>query len=372
VLLNVLLAAVVISGCTGRGGSGAATSSPTSAGVAPSSPSTIGQPPLGKLSKLTRDRLAPDSARVDLVVPSFSHPTRVTNPLFPISTLNAVIVEEVGGEPLKIETTLLPETKTVEWNGRRVEAVQSQFCAYLKGRITEVAVDLYAQADDGSVWYLGEDVVDDWAAASATVDGMTKAWNAIRAGGVPPRLGARISQALEGLAAAVGARNNPKAPQAALDVADASLDLQLRYRPVVAINLARLDLWAGRLLVDATARTGGPRARLQLGLARPALRTARRIPRMAAEAVSAARATLVTSTTGLTVTPFGPMAMIATGRPRDPPPPPKPLPPIDCLPAGRGASGGGDCFASGVGVGPLAVPTPKPPPEVTSDAVMSV
>jgi hypothetical protein len=142
--LSILVAAVVISACTGRGGSGAATSSPTSPGVVPSSPRTIQQPPLGKLSKLTRDRLAPDSARVDLVVPSFSHPTRVTNPLFPISTLNAVIVGEVGGGPLKIETTLLPETKTVEWNRQRVKALQSQFCAYLKGRITEVAVDLYA------------------------------------------------------------------------------------------------------------------------------------------------------------------------------------------------------------------------------------
>ena len=377
VLLSTLVAAIVISACTGRGGSGAATSSPTSAGVALSSPRTIQQPSLGKLSKLTRDRLAPDSARVDLVVPSFSHPTKVTNPLFPISNLNAVIVGEVGGEPLKIETTLLPETKTVEWNGHRVEALQSQFCAYLKGRITEVAVDLYAQADDGSVWYLGEDVVDyaggvaattdgtwrvgrdgpaalimpghpkvgdvyrtenipgvafeqvtvkkvgvtvngpsgpihgaivgqelhqdetalepkifapghgewfsggghdfeanalsvpadalsaptpaelmmlssgadrvfdtarakDWTPASATVESMTKAWNTLRAGGVPSRLGGRISQAIGTLAATVGARNGLKAPQAALDVADASLDLQLRYRPVVAINLARL------------------------------------------------------------------------------------------------------------------------------------
>ena len=62
--------------------------------------------------------------------------------------------------PLRIETTLLPETKTVEWSGQRVQALQSQFCAYLEGRINEVAVDLYAQADDGSVWYFGEDVVD--------------------------------------------------------------------------------------------------------------------------------------------------------------------------------------------------------------------
>jgi len=36
-------------------------------------------------------------------------------------------------------------------------------------------------------------------------------------------------------------------------VADASLDLQLRYRPVVQINLARFQLWARRLLVDAAA-----------------------------------------------------------------------------------------------------------------------
>jgi hypothetical protein len=385
-----VVAAFVTSGCTGNSGSGAATSTATSAGAAASSPRTIPQPPLGKLSKLTRSRLAPDSDRVDLVVPSFSHSTKVTNPLFPISTLNAVILGEVGGEPLKIETTLLPQTKTVQWSGQRVQALQSQFCAYLKGRITEVAVDLYAQADDGSVWYFGEDVVDyeegvaattagtwrvgldgpaamimpahpkvgdvyrtenipgvafeqvtvkqvgvtvngpsgpihgamvgqelhqdetalepktfapghgewfsggghdfeanalavpadalsaptpaelttltsgayqvldtarsrDWTAASATVKTMTSAWNSLRAGAVPGRLGAQMGAAFLGLAAAVGARDSRTAPQAALAVANASLDLQLRYRPVVAINLARFELWARQLLVDAAA-----------------------------------------------------------------------------------------------------------------------
>jgi hypothetical protein len=33
-----------------------------------------------------------------------------------------------------------------------------QYVAYLGGRILEVALDWYAQADDGSVWYFGEDV----------------------------------------------------------------------------------------------------------------------------------------------------------------------------------------------------------------------
>jgi hypothetical protein len=160
-LLAMVLAVLMTGGCTGHSSSGAPTPRPR----------TIPQPPLDKLSKLTRRRLAPDSRRVDLVMPSFTHSTQVTNPLFPISTLNAVIVGEVDGEPLKIETTLLPETKTVAWGGQRVQALQSQFCAYLKGRITEVAVDLYAQADDGSVWYFGEDVVDYERGVAATTAG---------------------------------------------------------------------------------------------------------------------------------------------------------------------------------------------------------
>jgi hypothetical protein len=383
-LLAMVLAVLMTGGCTGHSSSGAPTPRPR----------TIPQPPLDKLSKLTRRRLAPDSRRVDLVMPSFTHSTQVTNPLFPISTLNAVIVGEVDGEPLKIETTLLPETKTVAWGGQRVQALQSQFCAYLKGRITEVAVDLYAQADDGSVWYFGEDVVDyergvaattagtwrvgldgpaamimpghpkvgdvyrtenipgvafeqvtvkqvgvtvngpsgpipgamvgqelhqdetalepktfapghgewfsggghdfeanalavpadalaaatpaelttlssdadhlvdtarsgDWNAASATVKRMISTWTTFRAGGVPERLGAQMSQALHALATAVGARNSQEAQQAALEVADASLDLQLRYRPAVQINLARFQLWARQLMVDAAANNAG-------------------------------------------------------------------------------------------------------------------
>ena len=42
--------------------------------------------------------------------------------------------------------------------GQMVETLVSQYVAYLGGRIHEVAYDLYAQADDGSVWYFGEDV----------------------------------------------------------------------------------------------------------------------------------------------------------------------------------------------------------------------
>ena len=111
-------------------------------------------------SGLGRLPLAPDDRRADLVAPPFSNPTAVTNPLFPIAALRSAILNgKADGSPLKIETTLLPDTRVVEWSpGQCVRTLVSQFVAYENGAIQEVALDLYAQADDGSVWYLGEDV----------------------------------------------------------------------------------------------------------------------------------------------------------------------------------------------------------------------
>ncbi|MBA2313610.1 MAG: hypothetical protein H0V97_12550 [Actinobacteria bacterium] len=99
--------------------------------------------------------------RIDLATPKFSDPTSITNPLFPISELEQVIqLGEDGGDPLRVEVTLLPRTKTIKWNGQRVETLVSQFIAYLDGRVIETAVDYFAQADDGSVWYFGEKVTN--------------------------------------------------------------------------------------------------------------------------------------------------------------------------------------------------------------------
>jgi len=49
--------------------------------------------------------------------------------------------------------------------------VISQYAAFLDGRIDEVALDRYAQAGDGSVWYLGEDVFDYRDSAVAITEG---------------------------------------------------------------------------------------------------------------------------------------------------------------------------------------------------------
>jgi hypothetical protein len=107
----------------------------------------------------TPNPTAPRRDRVDLGTPSFSNPTKVDNPLFPIGDLHsAVLLGNDAGHPLRIETTVLPGTKTIEWKGKKIKTLISQFVSYLDGRIHEVALDWYGQADDGAVWYFGEDV----------------------------------------------------------------------------------------------------------------------------------------------------------------------------------------------------------------------
>lgn len=371
-------------GTTGKAGSAASTAASGWSGS-----KTIPQPVIP-----ADIPVAPESRRVDLTVPTFSDPTNVTNPLFPVSKQDSVLmVGHVDGKPFRTEVTLLPETRIVEWQGQRIETLVSQYTAYLDGRIQEVAYDLYAQANDGSVWYFGEDVADfedgaivtkegtwlagkdgqaamimpahpkvgdayrtentpgiafeevtvkkvgktlkgplgpiegglvaqelhmdgktegklfapgygefytsdasdvealalavptdslpgpppteldtlyngaldtfdatrsnDWNAALATVEKMNRAWEAYRPGDVPWRIEPRMSESLAALAAAVDAHDTEKARQAAIDVAQWGLDLRILYRPQTEVDLARMDLWAAQVTVDASAGDTG-------------------------------------------------------------------------------------------------------------------
>ena len=377
-------AVLVAAGCTGQ-------EAPAPAVDTPGTPSsggsarTIPQPAVpGDLP------LAPESERVDITMPTFSDPMDITNPHFPVSQQESVLLlGRVDDQPFRTEVTLLPETRIIEWEGQRVEVLVSQYCAFLGGSITEVAYDLYAQADDGSVWYLGEDVFDfrdgaivvtegswlagrdgpaamimpadpqvgevyrpenapgfvfeevtvksvtetldgplgpveggmisselhrdgsregkifapgygefytsgggdvealalavptdaasgpvpaelttlsdgalsifdtagagNWKAASATVSDMAAAWKAYPAADVPSLSGPLMDDALSGLTTAVDGRDAARARNTAIEVARLSFDLQLRYRPVTEIDLARMDLWAAQLMVDEAA-----------------------------------------------------------------------------------------------------------------------
>ncbi|MDT0479577.1 hypothetical protein [Streptomyces doebereineriae] len=103
--------------------------------------------------------IAPAKDRVDLPEPRFTHPTRITNPLHPTSDVTQVIMGgQVDDKAFRTEVSLLPGTKKITYDGHTVETRVSQYAAFSDGRIHELALDWYAQADDGSVWYFGEDV----------------------------------------------------------------------------------------------------------------------------------------------------------------------------------------------------------------------
>ena len=387
-LLGVgLAAALMASACSGS--SGTTTARDTARSVTPTSPSSSDPPA---------------SRRVDLTEPTFSDPTTITNPLFPKVVGSQVIqLGAEGDQQLRFEVTTLPDTKTIEWNGQQIETRVDHFMAYGDGRILEVAVDFYAQADDGAVWYFGEDVynykqgvvhdnegtwlagkdgppgmimpgdpsvgdiyrpenipdlvfeevtvqgVDEpldgpqgpisglliqerlmdgtledkvfapgygefraqvktldelynlavavprdsqqarmprelsvlWRNASdlvgregssprqvsSTLDTMTRSWASYRSGDVPPLLETQMSDALQALDAAVG-RARPAGPQqAAIDAAQAALDLQLPYRTLSDVDVERLALWAHQLDLDAAtgylAGVAGDTATLQ-------------------------------------------------------------------------------------------------------------
>jgi hypothetical protein len=105
---------------------------------------------------------------------------------------------------------------------------------------------------------------EDWAAAADTLKVMTTTWAAYQAeGDVPELLDAQMSRALDALAGdalvpAVNNHNVAGTQKAALEVAQASLDLQLRHRSPVEIDRARFGLWVQQLLVDAGGDEAGP------------------------------------------------------------------------------------------------------------------
>lgn len=117
--------------------------------------------------------------------PTFSTPTEITNPYFPVSELRQTIsIGTSGDETERVELTLLPETKTITWSGNTTEARIIQYISYGDAVLLEVAYDYFAQADSGDVYYLGEDVYN---YADGRVVNNSGSWLAGR-DGAPPAL----------------------------------------------------------------------------------------------------------------------------------------------------------------------------------------
>ena len=66
-----------------------------------------------------------------------------------------------------------------------------------------------------------------------------------------------MTRALDEVLRAIENRDPTAAGTAAIDVAQSALDQQLRYRPPAEIDLARFELWARQIIVDASGNDIG-------------------------------------------------------------------------------------------------------------------
>jgi uncharacterized membrane protein YkoI len=90
----------------------------------------------------------------------FTHPRDITNPWLPLASLKQDVLEgREGSKMLRIERTARPEVhKSFKLGGRTVEALAVEDREFENGKLSEVTLDYFAQSDDGTVYYLGEDV----------------------------------------------------------------------------------------------------------------------------------------------------------------------------------------------------------------------
>jgi hypothetical protein len=91
--------------------------------------------------------------------PVFSHPRDIDNPMLPITAFErcdsqGMIVDE--GDTRSVRK-VLDRTETFIVNGQEVRAVVVRDKTWLDGELIENTLDFFAQADDGTVYYLGED-----------------------------------------------------------------------------------------------------------------------------------------------------------------------------------------------------------------------
>jgi hypothetical protein len=92
-------------------------------------------------------------------MPVFTNPTAITNPYLPLASLNQDILEGTeGGQAVRVERTRKMGTKAFTINGQAVAALIMEDREFAGGALKEVTLDYFAQSDDGTVYYLGEDV----------------------------------------------------------------------------------------------------------------------------------------------------------------------------------------------------------------------
>jgi hypothetical protein len=114
----------------------------------------------GAADKAQEEAAAAKAAQQALAAVKFSHPRDITNPWLPLASLKQDILEgKEGSKELRIERSIKPDLhKTFKVGKQKVDVLVMEDRELENGKLSEITLDYFAQADDGDVYYLGEDV----------------------------------------------------------------------------------------------------------------------------------------------------------------------------------------------------------------------
>jgi hypothetical protein len=92
--------------------------------------------------------------------PAFSHPATIDNPYLPLTAKRRCELRGRAGDGTRSRSvrTVLRRTRRFTVGGQPVGAAVLRDDAYEDGALVESTLDYFAQADDGTVYYLGEHV----------------------------------------------------------------------------------------------------------------------------------------------------------------------------------------------------------------------
>lgn len=92
--------------------------------------------------------------------PPFSDPTTIDNKYAPLTKFRSCELagEDEDGAKLRVVRTLLDRTKRFEVEGEKVDVAVFKDKEFEDGELVERTFDYFGQADNGGVYYFGEDV----------------------------------------------------------------------------------------------------------------------------------------------------------------------------------------------------------------------
>ena len=99
------------------------------------------------------------SPRSSAPAPKFINPKAITNKYLPLASLKMDVLEGTEkGKTLRVERSVKDGSKTFMIGGQEVQALVMEDREFVSGELEEVTLDYFAQSDEGSVYFLGEDV----------------------------------------------------------------------------------------------------------------------------------------------------------------------------------------------------------------------